>query len=117
MIKEVFLIFKTHLEIGFTDYAENVVNKYIEQYIPAAIKVGYELKNTDTPFVWTVGSWLVWESLKQDEDGIVEQAIKDDIITWHALPFTTHTELMNEALFKYGLSLSERLDKRFGKKT
>lgn len=117
MIKEVFLIFKTHLDIGFTDYAENVVNKYIEQYILDAIKVGYELKDTDTPFIWTVGSWLVWEALKKDKDKVVEQAIKDNIITWHALPFTTHTELMNEPLFKYGLSLSERLDKRFGRKT
>jgi hypothetical protein len=25
MVKEVFVIFKTHLDIGFTDYSENVV--------------------------------------------------------------------------------------------
>ena len=37
MIKDVFLIFKTHLDIGFTDYAENVKEKYLTQYIPNAI--------------------------------------------------------------------------------
>ena len=117
MKKEVLIIFKTHLDIGYTDYAENVVNKYINEYIPNAIKVGYELKNTDTPFVWTVGSWLVNEALKRDMSGIVEKAVKDCIINWHALPFTTHTELMSKELFEYGISISETLDRRFGKKT
>lgn len=117
MIKEVYLIFKTHLDIGFTDKAQTVVKRYIEEFIPNAIKVGYELKDTDTPFIWTVGSWLVNEALKYDKDGSVEKAIRDGIISWHGLPFTSYTEMMNETLFEYGLSLSEKLDKRFGKKT
>ncbi len=116
MIKEVYVIFKTHLDIGFTDYAENVVNKYIDEYIPNAIKTGYELREKNIPFVWTTGSWLIWEALKTD-DGTLEKAINDGIIAWHALPFTSHTELMSKKLFEYGLSLSQRLDKRFGKKT
>lgn len=117
MNKEVLLIFKTHLDIGFTDYAENVRKNYINNFIPNAIKVGNELKDTDTPFVWTTGSWLIWEALKNDEDGKIEQAISDGIICWHGSPFTTHTEIMDENLFKYGLSLSNELDKYFGRKT
>jgi hypothetical protein len=94
-----------------------VLEKYLTEYIPRAIKVGYERKNTDTPFVWTVGSWLIWQALKNDSDGSVERAIRDGILSWHALPFTTHTELMNETLFAYGVSLSKRLDARFGRST
>ena len=109
--KEIFVIFKTHLDIGFTDYSKNILQKYITQYIPDAIKVGYELKDTDTPFVWTVGSWLIWQALQHDEDGSVEKAIRDGILCWHALPFTTHTELMNETLFEYGVQLSKKLEK------
>ncbi len=112
--KKVLVIFKTHLDIGFTDFAENVTERYLSVYIPNAIRVGYELKDTDTPFIWTVGSWLVWRALMRDRDGTVERAVRDGIIRWHALPFTTHTELMNETLFEYGLSLSEKLDERFG---
>lgn len=115
--KEVLVIFKTHLDVGYTDYAENVVKRYLNEYIPKAIAIGNELKGTDTPFVWTVGSWLVWLALKNDKTGEVEQAIKDGILRWHALPFTTHTELMSVKLFEYGLSISKRLDERFGKKT
>ena len=117
MIKEVLIVFKTHLDIGFTDYSENVINNYIENFIPNAIKTGYELKDTKTPFIWTVGSWLIWEGLKRDSDGKLAQAIKDGIISWHSLAFTSHTELMSEKLFDYSLSLSDKLDERFGKKT
>ncbi len=115
--KEVLVLFKTHLDIGFTDYAKSIVEKYINEFIPAAIRVGYELKNTDTPFRWTTGSYLIWEALKRDTTGKVEAAVKDGILNWHALPFTTHTELMNERLFEEGLSLSQKLDERFGRKT
>ncbi len=116
MINEVYVLFKTHLDIGFTDYAENVINKYLEEYIPNAIKTGYECKEKGIPFIWTTGSWLIWEALKYD-DGTLEKAINDGMIAWHALPYTSHTELMSRKLFEYGLSLSEKLDKRFNKKT
>ena len=116
MIKEVLLVFKTHLDIGFTDFAANVKDKYIREYIPAAIDLGYRLKNTDTPFVWTVGSWLIYEALKTD-DGKLERAIKDGIITWHGMPFTVHSEVMSEKLFAFGLGLSAALDRRFGHRT
>lgn len=117
MAKEVLVLFKTHLDIGFTDFAENVIDKYLNVSIPKAIKVGYELKGTSTPFIWTLGSWMVWEALKNDKDGFVDRAIKDGILTWHGLPFTTHTELMNKELFEYGLSISDKLDKRYNRKT
>ena len=115
--KPVLLIFKTHLDVGFTDLAANVRERYLNEFIPNAIRVGYELKDTDTPFRWTVGSWLIHEALKNDTDGKVEQAIRDGILNWHALPFTTHTELMNETLFEYGLNVSAALDARFGRRT
>ena len=117
MKKEVLVVFKTHLDIGYTDYSENVINNYINTFIPNAIKVGNALKGTDTPFIWTVGSWLIWEALKRDKDGSLEKAIKDGIISWHGLPFTSHTELMNKELFEYGLSLSKKLDEKFGTTT
>ena len=116
MVKEVLLLFKTHLDIGFTDYAGKVIDHYLKVYIPNAIRVGYALKDTDTPFIWSVGSWLLWEALKGD-DGTVRRAVEDGVISWHALPFTSYTEMMNRELLEYGLSLSERLDAMFGRKT
>ena len=83
--KEVLIIFKTHLDVGFTDYAGNIIEKYLTQYISNAIKIGYELKGSDTPFIWTVGSWLVEQALKNDKTGTVEKAIEAGILHWHAL--------------------------------
>ena len=120
-IKKVYVVFKTHLDIGFTDFAETVTEEYMDEYIPAAIKLGYELKDSkDLKFKWTTGSWLIYNYLKNKkgkELNSLVQAIEDGIIYWHGLPFTTHTELMDKQLFEYGLSLSKKLDKRFGRKT
>ena len=99
-IKEVLVIFKTHLDVGFTDYAENITSDYLKSFIPNAIRVGYELKDSKTPFVWTVGSWLIDRALKNDTDGSVCRAVNDGILNWHGLPFTTHTELMNTAMLQ-----------------
>ncbi len=47
----------------------------------------------------------------------MEEGILAGDIAWHALPFTTHTELMDAELFRFGLSLSQSLDARFGRRT
>jgi len=116
MIRKVLLVFKTHLDIGFTDYAVDIREKYLNEYLPAAIRVARENADSDHRFVWTTGSWLIHEALKQD-DGTLDAAIRDGLIAWHALPFTTHTEYMNPALFSAGLDISADLDARYGKKT
>ena len=33
-VRRIHLIFKTHLDVGFTDFAANIVNNYISHYIP-----------------------------------------------------------------------------------
>ncbi|MDE7191306.1 MAG: DUF5054 domain-containing protein [Clostridia bacterium] len=47
----------------------------------------------------------------------VEKAIKDGNLVSHALPFTTHTELLDKDLFEYGLSIVDRIDAISGHKT
>jgi hypothetical protein len=121
-IEVVHVIFKTHLDIGFTDLAQNVTEQYIKSYIPKAIELAERLDQEDTSvgFVWTTGSWLIQEYLKQANDeqkSLMEAAIQKGFITWHGLPFTTHTELMDAELFQYGLSISKRLDRTYGKQT
>ncbi|MCA0453743.1 MAG: DUF5054 domain-containing protein [Chloroflexi bacterium] len=116
------LVFKTHLDIGFTDYAKTVFDTYFEKFIPSAIDTARQLRASGSSdrFIWTTGSWLIYEYLEQanaKQRKELETAIELGDIVWHGLPFTTHTELMSAALFKHGLSLSQQLDKRFGKTT
>ncbi len=118
----VHIIFKSHLDVGFTDSAKSVVDRYFNVLLPLAIETAAELRQRggEERLVWTTGSWLIYEYLEQansENCKKLENAIIAGDITWHALPFTTHTELMDPSLFKFGLSLSQALDKRFGHKT
>ena len=121
--KTIHLVFKTHLDIGFTDHAARVRLQYHDQFIPQAIATGEHFfrENPAAPaFVWTTGAWLIWDHLNSQSPEKVrrlEQAIERGLIAWHGLPFTTHTELMSPALFRAGLSYAAELDQRFGRKT
>ena len=123
MTKRIHLVFKTHLDIGFTDHAARVRRQYHDQFIPQAIATGahFYAESPDAPaFIWTTGAWLIWDHLNsQDKQRVraLEQAIERGLIAWHGLPYTTHTELMSPALFRAGLSYAAELDKRFGKTT
>lgn len=120
-IKKVHVIFKTHLDIGYTDLSSNVLRKYREEYIPKAIEIARKM-NSDSKreFVWTVGSFLIDDYLLHaapEQAAAMEEAIKRGDISWHGLATTTHSELMDPELLKFNLSISENLDKRFGVKT
>jgi len=121
-IKKVHVIFKTHLDIGYTDLSSRVLDKYITKYIPRAIALARELNagSSEKQFIWTVGSFLVDYYLRHaDAKGVadMERAILDGDICWHALSTTTHTELMDQELLDFSLRISAALDARFGKKT
>ncbi len=123
MTKTIHLVFKTHLDIGFTDHAAQVRAQYHERFIPQAIDTGehFYAEDPEHPkFIWTTGAWLIWDHLNSAGPAAVqrlERAIDRGLIRWHALPFTTHSELMSPAVFRAGLSYSQELDKRFGKTT
>lgn len=121
-ISKILVLFKTHLDIGFTNHAQTVMERYREEYIPGALRTARELRESggEERLVWTTGSFLVWDYLKHatpEQQEEMEEAIRQGDISWHGLPCTTHTELMNGPLFEYGLSLSKRLDERFGRQT
>ncbi|WP_342237494.1 DUF5054 domain-containing protein [Inquilinus sp. OTU3971] len=121
--RTIHLVFKTHLDIGFTQLAETVRREYHEVFIPRAIDTGEHFFAEDPAqrmFVWTTGAWLIWDHLEtqpRDQVRRLERAIERGLIRWHGLPFTTHTELMSPALFRAGLSYAQALDRRFGTST
>lgn len=120
-MKELIVVSKTHLDLGFTDFAKNILRKYIEEYIPSAIDIASKLNlNGNKKFVWTTGSWILTKALKSNDEQFVSKlktAIKNGDIAAHAMPFTTHTELLDSDLLEYGLSLVDEIDSISGKKT
>ncbi|MFD5864447.1 DUF5054 domain-containing protein [Agromyces sp. NPDC127015] len=122
MISTIHVVFKTHLDIGFTALASDIVDRYLHSYLPRAIDLSEELERRGGParFTWTTGSWLIHEALRSSapaERARLEEAIRKRRIHWHGLPLTTHTEVMDRALVDYGISIAKRLDERFERRT
>lgn len=121
-IRKVHLIFKTHLDIGFTDFSAHVIENYLYRYIPAAVEAAGSLNKPgeNKRFVWTLGSYmldLALRSLTGEALQALDRAIINGDITYHALPFTTHSELCSRDMFDAGLGIARRLDARYGKTT
>jgi hypothetical protein len=75
---------------------------------------------SDDRYVWTTGSWLLYEYLEQatgEQRKLMEQAVSRGDITWHALPYTWQTEFLDRSMIAGMLGLSRSLDRRFGRTT
>jgi uncharacterized protein DUF5054 len=120
-VKRVVAVFKCHLDIGFTDTQANVMQKYFKQYYPQATAIAAQRREAGQDrYVWTTGSWLLYEYLEQatsDERRRMEQAIAQGDIAWHSLPFSWQTEMLDRSMIEGCLGLSTTLDRRFGHKT
>lgn len=120
--RRVIVVFKTHLDIGYTASARSVLRSYCTSFIPKALATARTLReaNGSERFVWTTGSWLIQTYLEHSGPAgrhTMEAAIAAGDIAWHALPFTWHSEFVNESLCEAGLAIAARLDARFGRKT
>jgi Domain of unknown function (DUF5054) len=120
-VKRVLTVFKCHFDAGFIDTQTNVVRRYFDVHFPKAIETAERLSQSGSQrYVWTTGSWLLYEYLEQatpKQRKKMDHAIHSGFIAWHALPFTWQTELMDPDLISGALALSKSLDGRFGCKT
>jgi hypothetical protein len=120
-VKRVLVMFKCHFDAGFIDTQAAVISRYFEHYFPQAIEIGKTLRQAgEDRYVWTTGSWLIYEYLEQANSQSrvqMERAIAEGDIAWHALPFSWQTELLNRSAITGAIGLSQSLDRRFGRKT
>ena len=65
-MKRVIVVSKTHLDLGFTDFAENIRKRYLDEFIPDAITTAESANIGRRNFIWTTGSWLLREELRCD---------------------------------------------------
>ncbi|MDR1896316.1 MAG: DUF5054 domain-containing protein [Prevotellaceae bacterium] len=121
-VERVHVIFKTHLDVGFTDLSSKVEERYIKDFIPRAMAVAEELhaEGGEERYVWTTGSWLIAAYFAQASPEMtkkLEEAIRRGDIVWNGVPYTFHSETMTKDFFAATLQLSKKFDERFGKKT
>lgn len=120
-IEHVWFVFKTHLDIGYTDRIEEVLKKYRVNMMEGALKVVEASRElpAEKRFSWTLAGWPLTYVLgpEQDRDRRVriEQAVREGAIAFHALPYTTHTETQDLEDLVRGLGYSTRLSREYGR--
>ena len=117
-VRTVHVVAKSHLDLGFTGLAAEVVARYVDGYFPAAVAAAGELRARSGAerLVWTTGSWILQQALDAGVPGLAAAVAAGDV-AWHALPVTSHTELLDVDLARAGLAISRGLDERFGRRT
>jgi hypothetical protein len=120
-VKRVLVMFKCHFDAGFADTQANMVHRYFSEFFPGAMNLADQLRESGNHrYVWTTGSWLLYEYLEQatpEQRKRMESAISRGDIAWHALPFTWQTEMMDASMIAGSIGLSRSLDQRFGRTT
>ena len=121
-VAEVIVVFKTHFDIGYTDLAANVVQRYRTSMIDDALKVVDANRSlpAEQQFAWTIPGWPLakilddWPGQTLDRKARVEQAFREGRFVVHALPFTTHTESLDPEDLVRGLGYASRLSRAAG---
>ncbi len=98
-----------------------MVHRYFAEFFPQAMDMAAQLRQSgDQRYVWTTGSWLLYEYLEQatpQQRTRTENAIAMGDIAWHALPFSWQTEMLDASMISGSVGLSRTLDQRFGRTT
>ena len=120
-ITKVYLVSSCHLDLGFADSLVNIVNRYFDDFFPAAIKTARELKTESKErLVFTTHPYLVWlytycpigSGLHCPDNASLESfktAVRDGDIVWHAFPFNAQPEVYDMDMADFGFQLTNKL--------
>ena len=114
-LKEVIVVHKTHFDIGFTDLAAKVVERYRTSMIDNALKLVDQSQALppEHRFAWTIPGWPMAQILSGGQAAGRRQRVLDALrsrqFVTHALPFTLHTESLELEDLVRGLGFSSRL--------
>jgi len=118
-LEEVIVVFKTHFDIGYTDFAESVVRKYGSSMIEGALTnldASMEMPPEER-FVWTLPGWPMQQVLDRSNPinkARVEMALKNGNFAIHALPITFETEASDLENLARCFRFSSDISKKYG---
>ena len=96
-LEQIIFVFKTHFDIGYTDLAERIIQKYSTSMMDETLRTLEESKTmpANEQFRWTVPAWPMKEILENrqgESKKVIDDAIREGRFMVHALPFTFETE-------------------------
>jgi len=120
-VTDIVIAFKMHVDIGYTDWAEGVLQKYTGPMLEKTLNSIDQTASLPKAeqFVWTIPAWplqYMLDNCSPQNKLRLEKAIKDQRIVVHALPFTTETESSDMENLTRGLSYANNINERYGLK-
>jgi hypothetical protein len=118
-VTDIVVVFKMHVDIGYTNWAEGVLQKYSHEMLEETLR-SIEMTSSlpkSEQFVWTIPGWPLKYMLDHcsPENKIrLDKAIEDGRIVPHALPFTFETEASDLENLVRGLSITSGINKSYG---
>lgn len=118
-LEQIIFVFKTHFDIGYTDLAERIVQKYSTSMINETLKTLDESKSmpAGNQFRWTVPGWPMKEILENrsgESKKVIDDAIRDGRFVVHALPFTFETEACTPEALTRSMQFSSKIARDHG---
>lgn len=118
-VEDIIIVFKMHFDIGYTDWAESVLQKYTTSMIGEALKSVDETASlpSSEQFVWTVPGWPMKYILENSDATFksrAEKAVKEGRFAVHALPFTFETESSDLETLTRSMSFSSDICRTYG---
>jgi hypothetical protein len=118
-VTDIVVVFKMHVDIGYTNWAEGVLQNYSHEMLDETLKsidITSSLPKSEQ-FVWTIPGWplkYMLDHCSPENKPRLEKAIREERIVPHALPFTFETEASDLENLVRGLSITSEINKTYG---
>jgi Glycosyl hydrolases family 38 C-terminal beta sandwich domain/Glycosyl hydrolases family 38 C-terminal domain/Glycosyl hydrolases family 38 N-terminal domain len=118
----IFVAFKTHFDIGFTGLVNEVLDGYANVMVPQALDACRQTMGNDPGhrYVWTLPAWPLAYCLRRlsgtEQGEELARKVREGVVCWHALAFTTHTELFGLEDLIRGMYIGRSLAEMFGRR-
>lgn len=123
VVTDIWVVFKTHCDLGYTMSANAVFKKYREDMMDNAIRLieADKKKPVDERFKWTIAGWPMKGTILgplqiPERKQKVEQALRDGTISVHALPATMESDVMEQEDYVRSLVFSSQIARDYGHK-
>ena len=117
-IKRIYLMFKSHFDIGFTMLTEDIVKYYSGEMLDKVFDTCEATKDMGAlRYIWTMPAWPL-QKIRSMVSGERKEKLDDLIrggqISWHALPYTSHYDACGVEDAIRGLHVAKELSEEFG---
>ncbi len=120
-VSDVWVVFKTHCDIGYTETIENVLHKFRVPMMDSALKIIEQDRKLpeNQRFSWMLAGWPLKHVLgpKQDPERRkgIEQAVREGSLGIGAIPFSLHSETGELEDMVRGLGYASEIARTYGR--